>query len=139
VASPQLQQGVREHAADRGHTSIVRKTPKVISLAGWLLYRYDMGFDQRGKSAMPFHLRNSHLTRVRLSDRIGAVFQAACMTGELDTAADLLVVLRNVRERGHRAFGVEKRISDDPVVKAQEELATRLLVKRQPVPAPVWR
>jgi hypothetical protein len=61
------------------------------------------------------------------------------MTGELDTAADLLVVLRNVRERGHRAFGVEKRISDDPVAKAQEELATRLLVKRQPVPAPVWR
>lgn len=79
---------------------------------------------------MPFHLRNSRLTRVRLSDRIGAVFQAACMTGELDTAADLLVVLRNVRERGHRAFGVEKRISDDPVAKAQEELATRLLVKR---------
>jgi hypothetical protein len=58
-----------------------------------------MGFDRRGKSAMPFHLRNSRLTRVRLSDRIGAVFQAACMTGELDTAADLLTVLGNVRER----------------------------------------
>jgi hypothetical protein len=63
--------------------------------------------------------------RRRLSDRIEAVFQAACMTGELDTAADLLTVLANVRERGRRAFGDERRISDDPVAKAQAALAAR--------------
>ena len=43
--------------------------------------------------------RISKTLRRRLSDRIEAVFQAACMTGELDTAADLLTVLGNVRER----------------------------------------
>jgi hypothetical protein len=77
--------------------------------------------------------------RRRLSDRIEAVLQAACVTGELDTAADLLVVLGNVRERGHRAFGDERRISDDPVAKAQEELVTRRLVKPQHVVEPAWR
>ena len=77
--------------------------------------------------------------RRRLSDRIEAVFQATCMTGELDTAADLLTVLGNVRERGRRAFGDERRISDDPVAKAQEELLTRRLVKLQHVPEPASR
>ena len=77
--------------------------------------------------------------RRRLSDRIEAVFQATCMTGELDTAADLLTVLGNVRERGRRAFGDERRISDDPVAKAQEELVTRRLVKPQHVVEPAWR
>ena len=75
--------------------------------------------------------RISKMLRRRLSDRIEPVFQAACMTGELDTAADLLTVLGNVRERGRRAFGDERRISDDPVAKAQEELVTRRLVKLQ--------
>jgi len=63
--------------------------------------------------------------RRRLSDRVEAVFQAACMTGELDTAADLLTVLANMRERGRRAFSDERRISDDPVAKAQAALAAR--------------
>jgi hypothetical protein len=49
--------------------------------------------------------RISKTLRRRLSDRIEAVFQAACMTGELDTAADLLTVLGNVRERGRRVCG----------------------------------
>jgi hypothetical protein len=83
--------------------------------------------------------RISKTLRRRLSDRIEAVFQAACMTGELDTAADLLTVLGNVRERGRRAFGDERRISDDPVAKAQEELVTRRLVKPQHVVEPAWR
>jgi hypothetical protein len=72
--------------------------------------------------------------RRRLSDRVEAVFQAACMTGDLDTAADLLTVLGNMRERGRRAFGDERRISDDPVAKAQKELVTRRLVKPQLCP-----
>ena len=63
--------------------------------------------------------------RRRLSDRIEAVFQAACVTGELETAAELITVLGNVRERGRRAFGDERRISDDPVAKAQAALAAR--------------
>ena len=83
--------------------------------------------------------RISKTLRRRLSDRIEAVFQAACMTGELDTAADLLTVLGNVRERGRRAFGDERRISDDPVTKAQEELLTRRLVKLQHVTEPASR
>lgn len=80
--------------------------------------------------------RISKTLRRRLSDRIEAVFQAACMTGELDTATDLLTVLGNARERGRRAFGDERRISDDPVAKAQEELVTRRSVKPQHAPEP---
>jgi hypothetical protein len=83
--------------------------------------------------------RISKMLRRRLSDRIEPVFQAACMTGELDTAADLLTVLGNVRERGRRAFGDERRISDDPVAKAQEELVTRRSVKLQHVAEPASR
>jgi hypothetical protein len=63
--------------------------------------------------------------RRRLSDRIEAVFHASCVTGELETAAELITVLGNVRERGRRAFGDERRISDDPVAKAQAALAAR--------------
>jgi hypothetical protein len=82
--------------------------------------------------------RISKTLRRRLSDRIEPVFQA-CMTGELDTAADLLTVLGNVRERGRRAFGDERRISDDPLAKAQEELVTRRSVKLQHVAEPASR
>jgi hypothetical protein len=63
--------------------------------------------------------------RRRLADRMEAVFHASCVTGELETAAELITVLGNVQERGRRAFGDERRISDDPVAKAQAALAAR--------------
>jgi hypothetical protein len=67
---------------------------------------------------------NSTLRR-RLADRVEALFQATCMAGDFETAHDLIIVLANVLERGRRAFGFERRIRDDPVAKAREDLAIR--------------
>jgi len=47
------------------------------------------------------------------------------------TAEELLTVLVNMHERRRRDFGGERRISDEAVVKIQEELARRKAVKRQ--------
>jgi len=66
---------------------------------------------------------NSVLPR-RLSDRIETVFKAARLAGDQETAAELLGVLTNVRERERQKLGAERRVSDDPVAKAQDELAT---------------
>lgn len=68
--------------------------------------------------------------RRRLSDRVEALFQEACLDGDLDTAEELLTVLVNMQERRRRNFGGERRISDDTVVKIREELARRKAVKK---------
>lgn len=68
--------------------------------------------------------RINSMLRRRLSDRVETLFQATRTAGDLETAADLLEVLVNVQERGRRNFGGERRISDDTVAKAREELAT---------------
>jgi hypothetical protein len=73
--------------------------------------------------------RTNRALRRRLSDRIQTVFQATCAAGDLETAADLLIVLTNSQERGGR--GGERRISDDPVANARQELATHKLAKLQ--------
>jgi hypothetical protein len=73
--------------------------------------------------------RINHTLRRRLADRVEALFQATCVAGQLDTADDLVTVLANVVERGRRAFGVERRISDDPVAKAREDLSVRRFEK----------
>ena len=68
--------------------------------------------------------RINSVLRRRLSDRIETVFKAARLTGDQETAAELLRVLANVRERERRKLGAERRASDDPEAKARDELAT---------------
>ncbi len=63
--------------------------------------------------------------RRRLSDRIESVFQEACLSGDLDTAEELLSVLVNLHKRRSEKFGNERRISDHSIVKAREELTRR--------------
>src|SRR5690242_11200942 len=68
--------------------------------------------------------RINGVLRRRLSDRIEAVLRTARLTGDQDTAAELLRVLANVRERERQKLGGERRVSDDPVAKTPDELAT---------------
>ena len=68
--------------------------------------------------------RINSVLRRRLSDRIEAVFRAARLAGDQETAAELFRVLVNLRERGCQKLGSERRVSDDPAAKARDELAT---------------
>jgi len=78
--------------------------------------------------------RLNKMFRRRLSDRVGDLFQAACLAGDLDTAEELLTVLMNMHERRQRIFGGERRISDEALVKMREELARRKAAKDQQAP-----
>jgi len=69
--------------------------------------------------------------RRRLSDRVEALFQEACLADDLDTAEELLTVLVNMHGRRSRNFGGERRISDEAVVKIREELSRRKAVTRR--------
>lgn len=61
--------------------------------------------------------------RRRLSDRVEAVFRDACLSGDQDTAEALLAVLEHMAARRRERFGQDRRISDEGIVKAREELA----------------
>ncbi len=76
--------------------------------------------------------RINSVLRRRLSDRIEAVFQAARLAGDLETAAELLAVLVNVRERGRQTLRGERRVSEDPVTKARDELASSRTIVNRP-------
>src|SRR5262245_8643537 len=76
--------------------------------------------------------RINSVLRRRLSDRIEAVFRTARLAGDLETAAELLAVLANVRERERQTLRGERRVSDDPVTKAQDELATSRTIVTRP-------
>jgi hypothetical protein len=78
-----------------------------------------------------FMNRLNRTFRRRLSDRVEALFQEACLADDLDTAEELLTVLVNMHERRSRKFGGERRINDEAVVKIREELAKRKAVKGQ--------
>jgi hypothetical protein len=69
--------------------------------------------------------------RRRLSDRVEALFQEACLADDLDTAEELLTVLVNMHGRRRRNFGGERRISAEAVVKIREELSRRKAVTRR--------
>ena len=59
--------------------------------------------------------------RRRLSDQVHDVFREACMSGDLDTAAELLTVLEKMHDR-RKSLASERRFSDESIVKAREEL-----------------
>lgn len=68
--------------------------------------------------------RINRTLRRRLSDRVVDVFQEACMTGDLETAEELLQVLEAMQARRQAIVG-ERRLSNEEVVRAREELASR--------------
>ena len=74
----------------------------------------------------------------RLSDRIADIFQQAVMTGDLDTAEDLLTIMQNMHERRQAAAG-ERRVDDEAIVRARHDLDTRKALRgatpRKPPPA----
>lgn len=59
--------------------------------------------------------------RRRLSDQVQDVFREACLTGDVDTAGELLLVLEKMHDRRNSLSG-ERRFGDDAIVKAREEL-----------------
>ncbi|MDR3535288.1 MAG: hypothetical protein P4L71_02190 [Acetobacteraceae bacterium] len=78
--------------------------------------------------------RVNQALRRRLDDAVDQVFRQACLNGDLDTAKELLAVLVSMHDRRQEKFGSERRISDDTVRRAQEELARRLREGKLPAP-----
>jgi hypothetical protein len=68
--------------------------------------------------------RINRVLRRRLSDRVEDVFQEACMSGDLDTAEELLRVLEAMHARRQALVG-DRRISSADLVRAREDLARR--------------
>lgn len=68
--------------------------------------------------------RLNEVLRRRLSDRVTDVFDRACLSGDFDTAGELLEVLEAMHIRRQAAVG-ERRIGDEGVVRAREQLAAR--------------
>lgn len=62
--------------------------------------------------------------RRRLRDRVEDLFQDACVSGDLDTAEELLAVVENMQKRRENS-GQDRRIDDDFFAVAREELARR--------------
>lgn len=63
--------------------------------------------------------------RRRLDDAVEDVFRQACLAGDLDTAEQLLDVLGSMHTRRAERYGRDRRISDDGLQRAREELARR--------------
>ncbi|MEJ0019655.1 MAG: hypothetical protein WDN25_24495 [Acetobacteraceae bacterium] len=68
--------------------------------------------------------RINRVLRRRLSDRVTDVFHEACMSGDLDTAAELLGVLEAMQVRRQAAV-VDRRLGTGDLERARDELATR--------------
>jgi hypothetical protein len=77
--------------------------------------------------------RVSQALRRRLDDAVEDVFNRACLNGDLDTAADLLDVLKRMHVRRQERVGQERRISDQVVLRATAELTRRKQAARRPV------
>ncbi len=62
------------------------------------------------------------------------VFNQACLNGDLATAGELLDVLTKMHERRKIAFGRDRRINDDTILRARAELERRQRVRDLPLP-----
>jgi hypothetical protein len=68
--------------------------------------------------------RMNRLLRRRLSDHVMDVLNEACISGDLETAEELLAVLENMHVRRQTAMG-DRRLSDKELVEAREEVISR--------------
>ncbi len=69
--------------------------------------------------------RVNQALRRRLDDAVEEVFTRACLTGDLDTAADLLAVLKNMHARRQQRVGRDRRLNDTIIQAATQELERR--------------
>lgn len=68
--------------------------------------------------------RMNRMFRRRLSDRVLEVLYEACISGDLETASELLQVVEAMHARRQSAAG-DRRLSDKEIVEAREDLASR--------------
>ena len=67
--------------------------------------------------------------RRRLDDAVEEVFQQACLGGDLEAARELLGVMTAMHARRQQAFGGDRRIADDALQRANQELVRREAVR----------
>lgn len=84
-----------------------------------------------GNKTRPLHevqIPGARLARVnqslkrRLDDDVEEVFNRACATNDLESAADLLMLLEKWHARRSASYGRERRISGANLVRARKEL-----------------
>jgi hypothetical protein len=68
--------------------------------------------------------RMNRTLRRRLSDRVLDVCQEACMSGDLQTADELVAVLEQMHARRQTIVG-DRRISNEDIVRMREDIASR--------------
>ena len=100
------------------------REPVRVPVATMVRERINLAFKLREAETVVQRRLNGALRR-RLSDRVMAVFHEACLNGDIDTAEELLAVLEAMHRRRQVAAG-DRRISDEDLVRAREDLATRV-------------
>jgi hypothetical protein len=68
--------------------------------------------------------RMNRMLRRRLSDRVIEVLHEACISGDLETAEELLVLAQHMHARRQTAAG-DRRLSDRDLIEARKEIASR--------------
>ncbi len=68
--------------------------------------------------------RMNRALRRRLSDRVLDVCHEACMSGDLQTADELVAVLERIHARRQAIVG-DRRIGDEDVLRMREDIASR--------------
>ena len=67
--------------------------------------------------------------RRRIDDAVEDVFRQACAAGDLETAEELIGILTNLHERRKAKFSGERRMNDDHIIRAKEDLLRRTLLR----------
>jgi hypothetical protein len=74
--------------------------------------------------------------RRRLGDALEEVFHRACIENDLRTAAGLYAVLEDLHQRRVTAHGYDRRISEELLLKARQELDRCRALQQRNKPAP---
>jgi hypothetical protein len=67
--------------------------------------------------------------RRRIDDLIEEAFQHACLSGDMDTAAELVALLERKYDRWMAAHGTDRRAGDQRLSRMRDELSRRERVK----------
>lgn len=89
-----------------------------------MFVRHDIPLPSSAPIATVVRDRMNCALRRRLSDRVLDVCQEACVSGDLDTAHDLLGVLEAMHAR-RQDIVVDRRLTEEDVVRMREDIASR--------------
>jgi hypothetical protein len=95
-------------------------------------------FSKKGAATREQRIPDNRLARVtqsfqrRLDDDIEAVFNRACISNDVDAAADLLALMEKWHERRKTSYGGERRINDDALRRARRALERLVVLHRAP-------